>query len=101
MNIRRSIASCLFAMVAASASGQRSWNVARPEPFKDANFDLSQQQCEARAGMWAGSGGPMRPGDRYFCYLPSPDAGKFCTSSKECMARACISRNQGPDGEKP
>jgi hypothetical protein len=89
----------LLLYVSATACGRPVAGAASPRPFKAVDYELTQGQCEARGGTWGRSGGPIRPNERYFCFLPSSDGGKACTSSKECLAGTCLARKRFPDGE--
>lgn len=100
MHLYRAVIACLALVFATQAISQSSPASTRTQPYKTVDFDLSEKQCEARRGMWWRSGGPIRPNEKYFCYLPSPDAGKNCSSSKECLAGACLTRKDSPGGEK-
>jgi hypothetical protein len=48
--------------------------------------------CVARGGAWW-SYGLAPPGTRPWCHLPTPDAGRVCTSNSQCRASTCT-----PDG---
>jgi hypothetical protein len=99
MSVARFIVPFLLLHLSATTFAQPAADTSSPRPFKAVDYELTQGQCEAKRGTWGRSGGPIRSNERYFCFLPSSDGGKACTSSKECLAGTCLSRKQFPDSE--
>ena len=61
------------------------------------DFNYTEQECKSKNGWW-GSEGPRKASQRVFCHLPSPDEGKVCQSSHECIAGLCSPN--GTNGSK-
>lgn len=78
--------------VSACSSSEKDFQIT-PEP----KLSLSQQaeslktsaSCKAKGGSWEKIGKPQREG----CILPTSDAGKNCTDSKQCQV-ACITSKE-------
>lgn len=55
----------------------------------------TRAECEAAGGTWGRLG--LRPQE--VCNLPTPDAGKACTDSKDCVS-ACIAPDAAAVGSR-